>query len=73
MKTLIDRTCARYTEISHKEMYFTSRYRCKYPVHMIEHVMSSHHDIAHEAGLAVVIPPGVDALRCPSSPCSVEL
>jgi alcohol dehydrogenase len=27
-----------------------------YPVHMIEHVLSAHHDIAHAAGLAVVNP-----------------
>ena len=27
-----------------------------YPVHMIEHVLSAHHDIAHGAGLAVVNP-----------------
>jgi alcohol dehydrogenase YqhD (iron-dependent ADH family) len=27
-----------------------------YPVHMIEHVLSAHHDVAHGAGLAVVNP-----------------
>jgi alcohol dehydrogenase len=27
-----------------------------YPVHMIEHVLSAHHDIAHAAGLAIVNP-----------------
>ena len=27
-----------------------------YPVHMIEHVLSAHHDIAHGAGLAIVNP-----------------
>jgi alcohol dehydrogenase len=27
-----------------------------YPVHMIEHVLSAHHDITHAAGLAVVNP-----------------
>ncbi|RJX32109.1 MAG: iron-containing alcohol dehydrogenase [Oxalobacter sp.] len=27
-----------------------------YPVHMIEHVISAHHDIAHGAGLAIVNP-----------------